>query len=209
MTLHAAPPSNDSVARYGSPTWAVVVASVSGAIATAATALASTSVSDPPTIMTATTTPANCLILIHAPQGPHFTPRAKQAPAGASLVRVIFGMDPKEVDLASLGRSGLRGQRRIYPAIGVRIRNRERTHRRLPNERTHRKGDPGRGLLLGHAGLDPQASRRAVHPSGIHRWRRAQRDLSQPRHPRRGDRDHLRPGPDVIPRPARVLLPDS
>ena len=36
----------------------------------------------------------------------------------------------------------------------------------------------------------------------------AERHLPQPRHPRRGDRDHLRPRADLLPRPARVLLPD-
>ena len=36
----------------------------------------------------------------------------------------------------------------------------------------------------------------------------AQRHLPQPRESRRGDRDHLRPGADLLPGPARVLLPD-
>ena len=42
----------------------------------------------------------------------------------------------------------------------------------------------------------------------LHRRRRRQCDLPQPRHARRGDRDRLRPGADLLPRPARVLLPD-
>ena len=37
--------------------------------------------------------------------------------------------------------------------------------------------------------------------------RRAECDLPQSRHARRGDRDRLRPGADLLPRPARVLLP--
>ncbi len=36
----------------------------------------------------------------------------------------------------------------------------------------------------------------------------AQRHLPQPRHPRRGHRDRLRPRADLVPRPAGVLLPD-
>ena len=36
----------------------------------------------------------------------------------------------------------------------------------------------------------------------------AERDLPQPRRPRRGDRDHVRSRADLVPRPARVLLPD-
>ena len=47
-----------------------------------------------------------------------------------------------------------------------------------------------------------------VDPRRLHRRRRPQRDLPQPRHARRGDRDRLRPRADVLPRPARVLLPD-
>ncbi len=33
-------------------------------------------------------------------------------------------------------------------------------------------------------------------------------DLPPPRQPRRGDRDHLRSGPDRLSRAARILLPD-
>ena len=36
----------------------------------------------------------------------------------------------------------------------------------------------------------------------------AERHLPQPRDPRRGDRDHLRPRADLVSRAARVLLPD-
>ena len=83
-----------------------------------------------------------------------------------------------------------------------------RNERRQSDERAHRKGDPGRRLLLGHAGPDPQAPRRALDPGGLHRRRRGQRHLPQPRDPRRGDRDHVRSRADLLSRPARVLLPD-
>ena len=43
---------------------------------------------------------------------------------------------------------------------------------------------------------------------GYTRRRRPERDLPQPRHARRGDRDRVRPRADLVPRPARVLLPD-
>ena len=43
---------------------------------------------------------------------------------------------------------------------------------------------------------------------GLHGRRRPERHLPQPRHARGGDRDRLRPRADVVPRPARVLLPD-
>ena len=39
--------------------------------------------------------------------------------------------------------------------------------------------------------------------------RRAERDLSQPRHPCRSDRDRLRSGPAQLSQAARVLLPDA
>ena len=56
------------------------------------------------------------------------------------------------------------------------------------------EGDPRRRLLLGHAGPRPQATRRDLDPGRLHRRRRAERDLPEPRQPRRGPRDHLRPG---------------
>ncbi len=43
---------------------------------------------------------------------------------------------------------------------------------------------------------------------GYTRRRRPERDLPQPRDARGGDRDRLRPRADLVPRPARVLLPD-
>ena len=62
------------------------------------------------------------------------------------------------------------------------------------------EGDPGRRLLLGHAGSDPQAARRGLHPGRLHRRRERERHLPQSSGPRRGDRDHLRPGADRLPR---------
>ena len=70
------------------------------------------------------------------------------------------------------------------------------------------EGDPGRRLLLGHAGPDPQAARRRIHPRRLHRRPERERDIPQSPGPRRGDRDHLRPVADRLPQPAGVLLPD-
>src|SRR5690242_9449052 len=50
---------------------------------------------------------------------------------------------------------------------------------------------PGRWLLLGDAGPDPQEARRHLHPRWLFRRRCPQRHLSQPRDPCRGDRDRL------------------
>jgi hypothetical protein len=58
-------------------------------------------------------------------------------------------------------------------------------------------------LLLGNAGPAAQAARRHLDARWLHRRRRPQRDLSPPRHARRGDRDRLRPPAD-LPR-TRVL----
>ena len=72
-----------------------------------------------------------------------------------------------------------------------------------------REGDPGRRLLLGHAGPDPQAARRDLDPGRLHRRRRAQRHLPQPRH---GHAEAIEiifdPAQIVLPGPAGVLLPD-
>ena len=70
------------------------------------------------------------------------------------------------------------------------------------------EGSPGRRVLLGDAGPDPQASRGCLDAGGLQRRRRRQRHLLEPRDPRRGDRDRLRPRGDLLPRIARVLLPD-
>ena len=61
-------------------------------------------------------------------------------------------------------------------------------------EMSDRTRSSGRRLLLGHAGPDPQHARRDLDARRLHRRRRAERDLSQPRHPCRGDRDRLRSG---------------
>src|SRR3546814_6739839 len=63
-----------------------------------------------------------------------------------------------------------------------------------------REGDPCRRLLLGRAGAAAQDGRRGVHTRGLQRRRRAQRDLSQPRHARRGGGDRVRPGAHQLPR---------
>ena len=78
-----------------------------------------------------------------------------------------------------------------------RLRRLPQALRRTEHSHEHGEGDPGRRLLLGRAGPDPQAARRDLDPGRLHRRRRAQRDLPQPRQPRRGDRDHLRPGADL------------
>ena len=77
-----------------------------------------------------------------------------------------------------------------------RIRNDERTRRSR------------RRLLLGHAGPDPQAARRAGDPRRLYRRRSAQCHLPQPWQPCRSDRDPLRSRQDELPQPAGVLLPD-
>ena len=59
-------------------------------------------------------------------------------------------------------------------------------------------GDPGRRLLLGHAGPDPQAARRVSTRGSATPAAERQRDLPQPPRPRRGDRDRLRPRADRL-----------
>ena len=51
------------------------------------------------------------------------------------------------------------------------------------------------GGVLGRAGSDPKAARGRLDPSRLHGRRRPERDVPAPRHPRRGDRDHIRPQP--------------
>ena len=50
--------------------------------------------------------------------------------------------------------------------------------------------------------------RRHLHSGWLFRRGRSECDVSQPRHPRRGHRDHLRPGTPQLSRAAGVLLPD-
>src|SRR4029450_7755421 len=71
-----------------------------------------------------------------------------------------------------------------------------------------RESDPCRRMLLGHAGSHPETTGRSVDEGGLHRRRRRERDVPQPWHARRGDRDRLRPRADLVSRPAGVLLPD-
>lgn len=68
------------------------------------------------------------------------------------------------------------------------------------------EGDPGRRLLLGHAGPDPQAARRGVDAGRLHRRRERPPHLPQSPRPRRGHRDHLRPGANGLPHAAGVLF---
>ena len=64
------------------------------------------------------------------------------------------------------------------------------------------------GCFWGMQDLIRKMRRRRLDARRLHRRRRAERDLPQPRHACRGDRDRLRPGAAVVPQPARVLLPD-
>ena len=56
--------------------------------------------------------------------------------------------------------------------------------------------------------LDSPPARRHLDPRRIFRRRCAERDIPQPRQPRRGYRDRLRSGRDQLPRSPGVLLPD-
>src|ERR1700761_3588931 len=56
--------------------------------------------------------------------------------------------------------------------------------RRNKRDGRDREGNPCRRVLLGSAGSDPQARRRDPHAGGLHRRRRPQRHLPQPRDPR-------------------------
>ena len=64
------------------------------------------------------------------------------------------------------------------------------------------------GCFWGMQDLIRRYRRRGLDARRLHRRRRAERDLPQSRHPRRGDRDHLRSREDQLPAAARVLLPD-
>ena len=66
------------------------------------------------------------------------------------------------------------------------------TNRRHRHDEYHDR-DPGRRLLLGHAGPDPQAARRGVHPRRLHRRQERSPHLPQPSRARRGHRDRVRP----------------
>ena len=64
------------------------------------------------------------------------------------------------------------------------------------------------GCFWGMQDLIRTLRRRHLDARRLHGRRRAQRDLSQSRHPCRSDRDHLRSRHDQLPRAAGVLLPD-
>src|SRR5829696_694872 len=81
-------------------------------------------------------------------------------------------------------------------------------HRERSDESEAGEGGPGRRVFLGDAGPDPKASRGALDAGGLHRRRGRQRHLLEPRDPRRGDRDRLRPRSGLLSGAARVLLPD-
>ena len=120
------------------------------------------------------------------PRGQPPRPRLRRRPARGGRPALLH----------QLGRPALRALRgprgRGLRTVQGALRRSRRRRRRSRHERAHREGDPGRRMLLGHAGPHPQAPRRAVHPGGLHRRRRGQRHLPQPREPRRGHRDHLR-----------------
>ena len=64
------------------------------------------------------------------------------------------------------------------------------------------------GCFWGMQDLIRKMPRRDLDPRRLLRRRRAERDLPQPRHPCRGDRDRLRSGQAQLSAAARVLLPD-
>ena len=65
------------------------------------------------------------------------------------------------------------------------------------DERKREKAILAGGCFWGMQDLIRKLPRRDLDPGRLHRRRRAERDLPQPRHARRGDRDHLRPGADL------------
>src|SRR5687767_476175 len=76
------------------------------------------------------------------------------------------------------------------------------------HERSSREGDPCRWLFLGNAGPHPETTGRTRDEGRLQRRRRRERDLPQPRDARGGDRNQLRSRADLVPGPARALLPD-
>ena len=75
-------------------------------------------------------------------------------------------------------------------------------------KRRHRDRDPRGRLLLARAGTAAPPRRSHLHPGRIHRRGERQPDRREPSGSRRGGRDRLRPRADLLPGPARVLLPD-
>lgn len=75
--------------------------------------------------------------------------------------------------------------------------------------RQRRDRGPRRLMLLGSPGTHAQAARRDRHAARLDGRGHSQSDRRQPRHPRGGGRNRLRPGADLVPRHPRVLLPMS
>ena len=123
-------------------------------------------------------------------------PRLQGRPARGGWVALLHQLRFAEVHPPRRPRD--RGLRRVQDAL--------QTRRHGHDE--HQDRDPGRRLLLGHAGPDPQAARRGGHPRRLHRRQERPPHLPQPPRARRGHRDRLRPGADRLPRAAGVLLPD-
>ena len=73
-----------------------------------------------------------------------------------------------------------RPRRRLPRLEPARSSKRTTAGRQRIDQRT-RNGHPRRGLLLGSAGSHPQAPRRDLHESRVHRRRCAERDLPEPR----------------------------
>src|SRR4051794_37356176 len=64
-------------------------------------------------------------------------------------------------------------------------------------------------MLLGDAGLDPQASRRCLDSRRLYWRRHSERDLPQPWHSCGGDRNRLQYGGDELPAHPGVFLPNA
>ena len=111
-------------------------------------------------------------------------PRVQRRPAGRRRAAVLHQLGGAAVHPPRRSRGG-----RLWAVQALFDDQEEATG----DEQTYTEGDPGRRLLLGHAGSDPQAARRGVHPGRLHRRRERERHLPQPPRARRGDRDHLRP----------------
>ena len=104
------------------------------------------------------------------------------------------------IPLDDLEREGYGDYRKLFEH-GTRHRE------RIMSDQTEKAILAG-GCFWGMQDLIRKLPGRDLDPGRLHRRRRAERDLPQPRQPRRGDRDHLRPGQDLLPGPAGVLLPD-
>ena len=98
-------------------------------------------------------------------------------------------------------RHGGRGLRRLPSCRALR--------RRMHPMSSHREGDPGRRLLLGHAGPDPQASAACSRPASATPAATCPTPPTATTAPTpRRSRSSSTPSDDQLPRAARVLLPD-